>query len=122
VEAHGIDAEETRETVAANLLAFETEQSGTRAAGRAAVRAPEDREEMVDGLADLLGRKYESVAREEGAVVARETTFDPEKARTLGIPEGPAFGRLSSGQSVTVDGEEIAPETVQSERVRRLQL
>jgi D-aminoacyl-tRNA deacylase len=122
VEAHGIDAEETRETVAAKLLAFETEQSGTRAAGRAAVRAPEDREEMVDGLADLLGRKYESVAREEGAVVARETTFDPEKARTLGIPEGPAFGRLSSGQSVTVDGEEIAPETVQSERVRRLQL
>ena len=122
VEAQGIDAEDTRETVAANLLAFETEQSGTRAAGRAAVRAPEDREEMVDGLADLLGRKYESVAREEGAVVARETTFDPEKARTLGIPEGPAFGRLSSGQSVTVDGEEIDPETVQSERVRRLQL
>ncbi|WP_135851826.1 D-aminoacyl-tRNA deacylase [Halorussus salinus] len=121
-EAQGIDADETREAVAANLLAFETEQSGTRAAGRAAVRAPDDRDELIDGLADLLRRKYESVAREEGAVVARETTFDPEKARTLGVPEGPAFGKLSSGQSVTVRGDEIDPETVQSERVRRFEL
>jgi len=122
VEAQGIDADGTREAVAANLLAFETEQSGTRAAGRAAVRGPDDRDELVDALADLLERKYDSVAREEGAVVARETTFDPEKARTLGVPEGPAFGKLSSGQSVTVRGDEIDPETVQSERVRRFEL
>ncbi|UPV99160.1 hypothetical protein M0R88_11550 [Halorussus gelatinilyticus] len=119
VEVQGIDPEATREAVAANMLAFETEQNGTRAAGRAAVRAPDDREALVDALADLLRVKYDSVAREDGAVVARATTFDPEKARTLGVPEGPAFGKLSAGQSVTVGGEEIAPETVQSERVRR---
>ncbi|WP_135825510.1 D-aminoacyl-tRNA deacylase [Halorussus ruber] len=122
VEVQGIDAEETREAVASHTVAFETEQSGTRAAGRAAVRGPDDREALVADLADLLGEKYDSVAREEGAVVAREVTFDPEKARTLGVEEGPAFGKLSAGQSVTVDGKEIDPETVQSERVRRFEI
>jgi ribonuclease Z len=29
--------------------------------------------------------------------------FNPEKARELGIPEGPAWGRLHRGQSVTLD-------------------
>jgi D-aminoacyl-tRNA deacylase len=119
---HGTDAEATREAVAAHTLAFETEQSGTRAAGRAAVRGSDDREALVKDLTDLLDEKYDSVAREDGEVVARKATFDPEKARTLGIEEGPAFGKLSAGQSVTVDGEEIDPETVQSERVRRFGL
>ncbi|WP_435179936.1 D-aminoacyl-tRNA deacylase [Halorussus sp. AFM4] len=118
-EAQGIDADAAREAVAGNAVAFETEQSGTRAAGRAAVRDPADREALVDGLVDVLGEKYDSVAREDGAVVARETGFDPEKARTLGVPEGPAFGKLSAGEPVTVDGEEIAPETVRSERTHR---
>ncbi|WP_137283602.1 D-aminoacyl-tRNA deacylase [Halorussus salinisoli] len=118
-EAQGIDAEAAREAVESHAVAFETEQSGTQAAGRAAVREPADREALVDALADVLRTKYDSVAREDGEVVARETAFDPEKARTLGIQEGPAFGKLSAGQSVTVDGEEIAPETVRSERIRR---
>jgi D-aminoacyl-tRNA deacylase len=118
-EAQGIDAEAAREVVSSHALAFETEQNGTRAAGRAAVREAADREALVEGLADLLRETYDSVAREDGAVVARETTFDPEKARKLGVPEGPKFGKLSAGQRVEVDGEEIAPEVVQSERTRR---
>ncbi|WP_128477723.1 D-aminoacyl-tRNA deacylase [Halorussus pelagicus] len=118
-EAQSIDDEATREAVIARTLAFETEQSGSRAAGRAAVRDVDDREALVETLADLLHEKYDSVAREDGAVVARQTAFDPEKAQTLGVSEGPAFGKLSAGQSVTVNGREIEPETVQSERVRR---
>ncbi|WP_276300301.1 D-aminoacyl-tRNA deacylase [Halorussus lipolyticus] len=119
VETQGIDADETREIVSAHTIAFETEQSGTRAGGRAVVRGPSDREALVAELADLLGEKYDSVARDDGEIVARTTTFDPEKARTLGIEEGPAFGKLSAGQSVTVGGDEIDPETVQSEEVLR---
>jgi D-aminoacyl-tRNA deacylase len=118
-EAQGIDADAAREAVEANVLAFETEHSGTRAAGRAAVRGPADREALVDALAEVLAEKYDAVEREDGAVVARTTAFDPEKARDLGVPEGPAFGKLSAGRSVTVDGETVAPESVHSERVRR---
>jgi D-aminoacyl-tRNA deacylase len=118
-EAQGIDAEAARAVVETHALAFETEQSGTRASGRAAVREEIDREALVDGLAEILARKYDSVAREDGAVVARETAFDPEKARKLGVREGPAFGKLSAGESVVVGGEEIDPAVVRSERTRR---
>ena len=117
-EAHGVDPAATREAVAAHALAFETEQAGTRAKGRAAVGDSPDRDALVDGLADVLAEKYDSVEREDDAVVARRTAFDPEAARDLGVPEGPAFGKLSAGESVTVDGREVTPEDVRRERTR----
>ncbi len=36
--------------------------------------------------------------------------FDPEHAKTLGIPEGPLWGKIHKGESVTLpDGRVIAP-------------
>ena len=120
-EVEGIDAATVRESVERHALAFETEQSGTRIGGRALVNEA-GREAILDALVALLGEKYHDVEREGGAVVAHETAFSPTKAREVGVPEGPAFGRLADGESVTVDGRRIEPETVHVERERRFAL
>lgn len=116
--ARAVDADAVREAVETHALAFETEEGGARVGGRAAF-VPGERESLVEALARVLEREYE-VRREPESIVVRERAFDPEKAATLGVPEGPAFGRLASGDSVEVDGRTIEPEAVHTERVRRL--
>ncbi|MDB4951126.1 MAG: Ribonuclease [Gemmatimonadetes bacterium] len=41
--------------------------------------------------------------------------FNAQKARDLGIPEGPLWGKLHHGQAVEVDGRTIAPEELVGE-------
>ncbi|WP_436907370.1 D-aminoacyl-tRNA deacylase [Halosimplex marinum] len=118
-EAQGIDHEAARAAVERATVAFETTESGTRAEGRALVDADRDGAALVDELAAVLEAKYETVERADGAVVARESAFDPERARTLGVPDGPKLGRLAEGEPVTVDGEEIDPAVVHVEREHR---
>ncbi|TKX83128.1 hypothetical protein EXE43_25850, partial [Halorubrum sp. SS5] len=59
------------------------------------------------------------VSPEGGAVVARETAFDPSLAAERGVPEGPAFGRLADGESVEIDGETVEPDEVSRTRADR---
>ncbi|WP_135302401.1 D-aminoacyl-tRNA deacylase [Haloarcula amylovorans] len=121
-EAAGIDAEALREWVDSNALAFGTEQSGTVVTGPFALPADATFDSLVSALAEILRRRYDSVEREGGELVAREETFDPDLARTTGVPEGPKFGKLSAGHPVEVDGDKIEPDRVQRERIRRFTL
>ncbi len=114
--AEGIDPDRVRAIVERHTVAFTTDNGGSRVGSTAAVRSPDGRESIIDALAGVLENKYDTVTIEDDAVVAEETGFDPALARTIGVPEGPKFGALATGESVTVDGREIDPETVSSQR------
>ena len=121
-EARGIDREGTYELLAAETLAFGTDQGGTRPTNPVALADEGDSEAIIEALAAVLEARYDSVERDGDTLVAREETFSAEKARTLGVPEGPKFGKLSSGQPVEVAGETIPPEAVSERRERRFRL
>jgi D-aminoacyl-tRNA deacylase len=121
-EATGIDAEGVRSRIASKALAFGTEQNGTVVTGPIMLPEPIPRSEIISELTDILGQKYDSVERDGDIIRAREQRFDPELARSAGVPEGPKFGRLSAGNSVSVDGETVSPEDVHTERVRQFPL
>jgi len=120
--AHGVDPAAARTAVADVAVAFETTEGGTRPHGRIALPATDPAaaaDDLTDALAAVLRASYDEVRREDGEVIARTAAFDPAAARELGVPEGPAFGRLADGQAVDIDGERIDPETVRTERVER---
>ena len=135
--AEGIDPDRVREIVERHTVAFATENGGSRVGSRVAVPVGADAGDgdtddaegrtgetttadptatIVTELATVLEKKYDAVSVADDAVVAERTAFDPELAREAGVPEGPKFGALADGESVTVDGEQISPE-----RVRRTQ-
>lgn len=121
-EAFGLDREATRDAVATHSVAFETAEGGTRPTGRIVLTDQSDRERIIENLLSVLETRYDSVTREGERVIVTETAFEPELARTLGVPEGPAFGRLANGQAVEVNGERIPPEAVSREQETNLSL
>lgn len=112
--ASGIDPAATWAAVAAESVAFATENGGSRIGSRAALPDPADEPyaAIVESLADVLEDRYETVEIEADAVIAETAAFDPRLAAEAGVPEGPKFGKLAEGEPVTADGETIHPDRV----------
>ncbi|PSP38975.1 hypothetical protein BRC71_03755 [Halobacteriales archaeon QH_7_65_31] len=118
-EAANIDTDAARAAVGSHALAYETEQGGTRPTGQMGLTDESRFDRVVAALAEVLESSYETVEVKERAVIARDEQFSPEKAATLGVGEGPAFGALAAGESVEVDGRTIEPEVVHETRTER---
>ena len=118
-DAAGVDADGVRAAVASSALAYETEEAGNRVSGRLAVPDAAAWDRVEAALVDLLRERYASVAVEADAIVVSERAFDPGRARALGVEDGPAFGRLASGEAVTVGDRTVEPSAVHVTRERR---
>jgi len=121
-ECVGIDRDRARAAVAQRSVAFATEESGTVPTGAVLLASEGDREAILAELVPMLETRYDEVERNGGTVSVRTREFDAEKAATLGVGEGPAFGRLASGQAVEVGGREIDPDAVTSVREEHFEL
>ncbi len=115
----GIDLDATRAALADVVLAYVADQGGTRPTGTLALADETTLVDVVEALVDVLRERYESVERTNDELVVRETVFQPERAETLGVPEGPKFGQLAAGETVEVDGRTIPPDAVTETRERR---
>ena len=120
--ANGVDREAVLEALDRTAVAYTTEEGATLVAGRVALREEGDYRAVVDGLAAVLEAKYDTVEVRTSSVIARREAFDPDRAEALGVEPGPAFGRLSAGEAIEVDGERIDPADVRSARERTFPL
>jgi len=79
------------------------------------IHAVEPGEKVARDGYDIVPFKVSHGGRAYGwAIVEHERLgrFDAAKARELGIPEGPLWGKLHHGQPVEVDGRTVTPEQV----------
>lgn len=113
--AHAVDPGATVAAGRQRALAVVTEENGNRLAGAAAFASGNDYDALVDDLADVLATDYDEVTREQAELTAVRETFDPAAAADLGVPEGPAYGKLANGQAVEYDGVTVTPDEVARE-------
>ncbi|MFW5930015.1 MAG: hypothetical protein ACOCT0_06335, partial [Halobacteriota archaeon] len=112
--AHRVDSDAAVDVLETGAVAYALD-----ADGQVSGVAVEDGGSLFYGLLDIVSTAYEVDVEADG-VVLRRREFDAERARALGVPEGPEFGRLASGESVEVDGRVVEPDDVHREVVRRL--
>jgi D-aminoacyl-tRNA deacylase len=113
-EARTVNREGTDDALDTHAVGY-TEEDG-QVSG--VVVASGDGGALADALADVLREKYDTVRVEEDRVVAERDVFDAEKARELGVEEGPDFGRLSAGKTVEIDGLIVEPDDVHTAETR----
>ena len=117
-----INSKKVREVILENVIAFETVENGSLVKGRIAVQARQAYEDIIEEFCHILEQKYDNVSRKGSEIFVEELVFSPEKARILGVEEGPKFGELASGESVEVKGKMLNPKEVQEVKNKRYNL
>ncbi|MDZ7688345.1 MAG: D-aminoacyl-tRNA deacylase [Halobacteriales archaeon] len=116
-EARNVDAEATDAALERHALGYVEEGGHVESVAV----APDERRALADALAEVLSAKYDVHMTDDSVVLEREV-FDAEKARELGVEEGPAFGRLSAGETVEVEGRTVSPDDVHTGETREFEL
>ncbi|MDO8726261.1 MAG: D-aminoacyl-tRNA deacylase [Candidatus Methanoperedens sp.] len=78
-------------------------------------------EELTNECIEIIKNKYD-VKTNNGVLQIIEKKFSTERAKALGLTEGPLFGRLARGDSVILDGKTINPEMVYEINIRAIKL
>ena len=120
--AESVSRSATRKVVERHAVGFETREAGTRVGRTVLLDEHGDQEAITAALIDLLRQEYDEVTRRDDELELVEMAFDPTAASELGIPEGPLYGALASGQSIEHEGCTIRPVDVMAERVLRIPL
>ncbi|QSZ66980.1 D-tyrosyl-tRNA(Tyr) deacylase [Methanofollis aquaemaris] len=77
--------------------------------------------DIISLCINIIDVRWSTVADGDDLVITR-TRFDPGKARALGVPKGPLFGKLSGGCAVEVGDATVTPSMVQSSSVTRIHI
>lgn len=115
---NGIDHEQTLLAVRSHAVAVTTAENGTKLDETVVVPSSVDRNDLMAEFITVLERKYDDIEREGESVVAHQVAFSPALARQQGVPEGPAFGRLSAGEPVEVDDTTVLPADVRERKTQ----
>ncbi len=111
-KAASLDAQETRSVLRDHAIAYLTEENGNLVTGEVAVTSEAKIHDILEGIIEIFTREFEVVERTTDAVHVTDREFRPDLAKKHGVAEGPAFGKLTAGEPVEVNGTRVTPNMV----------
>ena len=109
---NGNDPARAIEVIRNESVGYRTRDNGNRITGDLVIPDGTSLETVITALIPVLRPHFDAVELTDDALVLTRRAFDPSAAASLGVPEGPLFGRLAAGESVDIDGTRVNPADV----------